>query len=166
MVLKFSYSDGTSKDFTESEEAEINKSLDRMLSRDFGKGRVRQMIADGLELRRLDEALTQPDLDAAKKQSLRDAFYSLAAKIRKQTKSAVNLEQIRVKHAVEGTAAVHMPPAQHFAKGGPIVAVTVVRSPIRVRRVEHQVGRVDDDSSSSDKPKKRRDVDDGVVLSS
>lgn len=89
MALKISFANGSSKVISDSEIDRINAKLDKVLSPNFGKGEIRDMIADGLELRRLGEEL-ESGVSGDERAELESTFDTLADKIRDETKALIN----------------------------------------------------------------------------
>ena len=85
---------------SDSEIDRINAKLDKVLSPNFGKGKIRDMIADGLELRRLGEEL-ESGVSGDERAELESAFDTLADKIRDETKALINKNRME-QSAVEG----------------------------------------------------------------
>ncbi|WP_247841640.1 hypothetical protein [Pseudomonas sp. MWU12-3103b] len=88
MALKVSFSRGSSRILSDTEIDQANAKLDKILSPNFGKGKIRDMIADGLELKRLSEEL-ESGVSGDERAELEKAFYSLAGKIREETDALV-----------------------------------------------------------------------------
>lgn len=89
MALKISFSAKSTKEVTEADAARINERLRGLLSPNFGEGLVRDMIKDGLELRRMGDAL-ESDVSGTERRDLESDFYSLAGKIRRETAALVD----------------------------------------------------------------------------
>lgn len=94
MALKISFSGKSTKEVSEDEAARITERLKAVMPPNHRKNRVREMIRDGLELRRLGDAL-ESDVYGAERSDLESAFYSMADKIRIETAALVESNRQR-----------------------------------------------------------------------
>jgi hypothetical protein len=108
MALKISFSHGVTKEVSDAELARVTERLKGVVSESFGKGRVRDMISDGLELRRLGDVL-ETDIDGAERARLEVTFYSLADKIRRESRELAERQELSAQWVVNEPAWV--PPA-------------------------------------------------------
>ncbi|KWS82153.1 hypothetical protein [Pseudomonas amygdali] len=111
MALKISFSGKSTKVVSADEAARIKERLKSVMPLNPRKTRVRDMIRDGLELRRLGDAL-ESEISEAERSDLESAFYNLAAKIRKETAALVEGRTQSSSRAVSGSSTAEATPAR------------------------------------------------------
>ncbi|PWK45896.1 MULTISPECIES: hypothetical protein [unclassified Pseudomonas] len=123
MALKISFSDGVIKEVSDAELARIGEQLKGVVSENFGKSRVRDMISDGLELRRLGDVL-ESDIGGDERRRLEVTFYSLADKIRRESQELADRQEreSRPQWVINGSykGAEVMKPEQHRTADGSV----------------------------------------------
>jgi hypothetical protein len=103
MALKISFSDGVIKEVSDAELARITERLKGVVSETFGKSRVREMISDGLELRRLGDVL-ETNIRGEERTRLEGTFYSLADKIRRESRELAERQELDARWVVNEPA--------------------------------------------------------------